>query len=318
LLRNKGKFIMNCLVTGGTGFIGINLVMKLLEQGNKVLVIDNLISSNTNTIEKLFPNKNLKFVKKDITSNISRLFKDIDVVYHMAALSGVRESVQYPDLWFKTNVVGTFNILEECRKQKITKIIMASSGSVIGEATPPLNENMPMKPISPYGASKACMEVYTTAYGSSYDMDVIALRFSNVYGPYSTLKISLVAKFIKHILNNEDILIYGDGTQTRDFIFVDDLISAIISCSRDDIKTNIFQVCSGVETSVNNVTTMILEIMREHGYVHKQIINIEPQVGDVKTNYADNSKIRSIVGWSPNTSLLDGLNKTISWFLKNI
>lgn len=308
---------MKCLVTGGTGFIGINLVIKLLEKGNEVFIIDNLINSNTEVIDSI-SNKNLKFINKDITSNISRFFKNIDVVYHMAALSGVRESVQYPDLWFKTNVVGTFNILEECRKNKIKKIIMASSGSVIGNTTPPLNEDMPMKPISPYGASKACMEVYTTAYGYSYDMDIVSLRFSNVYGPYSALKTSLVAKFIKHILNNEEILIYGDGKQTRDFIFVDDLISAIIKCSSEEVKTNIFQVCSGIETSVNEITSLILELMRDKGFSHKQLINIEAQVGDVKTNYADNSKIKRLIGWKPQINLNSGLDKTISWFLSRL
>lgn len=309
---------MRCIVTGGCGFVGINLTKKLLDLGHEVIVLDNLIVGVLDNLTRVCGDyKNLTFLEYDLSEeNDDKIFDGCDVIYHLAGMSGVRESIKFPDVWFKNNVVGTFNVLESARKYNIKNIVMASSSASIGDALPPIHEEMHMKPISPYGASKGFMELYTTAYYHSYGMNVSALRFSNVYGPNSTLKISLVAKFIRKILSNETINIYGSGEQTRDFIFVDDLTDAIYLASTKDVGGNIFQISTGVETSVNEATKIICEIVRKYGYSVPKIVNTDPALGDIMTNYATNEKAKRILGWNPKIDIKTGIEKTVLWFIE--
>lgn len=307
---------MKYLITGGCGFIGINLAMKLLKSGNEVLVVDNLsVGSLSELMKTCSKYDKFSFVNFDITNVDDTLYRECDIIYHMAAMSGVRESVLYPDVWFKNNVIGTFNVLEAARKYNIKNVVMASTGAAVGEAHPPITEELHMKPISPYGASKGCMELYATAYYNSYDLNIISLRFSNVYGPHSTLKTSLVAKLIKKIISREEINIYGTGEQTRDFIYVKDLVEAIQLSSKKDIGGEVFQICSGTETSVNAITKIICNSMKKRGYKIPIINYTPPVVGDVFTNYADNSKAKTMLGWTPKVQLEDGIEETINWFL---
>lgn len=308
---------MKCIVTGGCGFVGINLVEYLLKLGHDVIAIDNLsVGSLTELKETCDKYDNFLFLNFDITDSNNEVYKGADIIYHLAAMSGVRESVLYPDVWFKNNVIGTFNVLEVARKYEIKNVVMASTGAAVGDAPPPITEDMHMKPISPYGASKGCMELYTTAYYHSYNMNVVSLRFSNVYGPHSTLKTSLVAKFIKKIINREEINIYGSGDQTRDFINIKDLIKAIQLSASKNVGGEIFQICTGIKVSVNDITKMICNIMKEKGFDIPKINYTEPVVGDLFTNYADNKKAKTILSWSPNVTLENGLRETIDWFLR--
>jgi UDP-glucose 4-epimerase len=233
-------------------------------------------------------------------------------------MSGVRESIEKPDVWFKNNVVGTFNILEIARKYNIKKVVMAASSACIGDTLPPIHEEIHMKPISPYGASKGCKELYTTAYFHSYGMDVTALRFSNVYGPHSTIKVSLVAKFIRKILSGENLNIYGSGNQTRDFVYVKDLLDALQLAASKNVGGEIFQISTGVEMSVNEMTTLICEEMKKYDFEIPLINYTDPAVGDIMTNYADNSKAKSMLGWSPKVDVKEGLKQTIEWFIREV
>jgi len=311
---------MKCLVTGACGFIGINLTEDLLKKGHEVIGVDNFIVGKLDELYNTcghFEKFKFKFFDFSRRYSDESMFDDIDVIYHLGGMSGVRESVARPDVWFVNNVVGTFNILEIARKYDIKNVVIASSGSAVGEADPPIHEELPTKPLSPYGASKGCKELFTFAYYYSYGMNVSALRFSNVYGPHSTIKISLVGKFIRKILKGESINIYGDGEQTRDFIYVKDLINAVQASGEKNIGGEVFQVCTGTEVSVNEITKMICDKMRSIGYEIPEINNTDPAIGDVKTNYADNTKAKTMLDWRPQVNLHDGLEETIRWFIED-
>jgi len=316
---------MNFIVTGGYGFVGINLVKDLKEENdNTIFVLDNLQVGSFDEFKKEFHNvKNVIPIKFDIADEsfydlYANIFVGVDAIFHLGGMSGVRESIQYPDVWFKNNVVGTFNILEAARKNNIKNVVMASSSAAVGNADPPIHENMKMTPISPYGASKGFMELYASAYFHSYDMNVSALRFSNVYGPHSTLKVSIVAKFIRQILNGEKLQIYGSGEQTRDFIYVSDLISALKAAVNVKCGGETFQICTGVETSVNQITTIICEKMKHYGYKDIDIEHTDPALGDILTNYSTNEKAKCNLKWFPQVKLNEGLDNTIGWFINGV
>jgi len=309
---------MNCLVTGACGFIGINLVKKLLEDGHNVTGIDNFIVGTFDELNRTCKNfKNFKFYNFDFSRRYcdESIFECIDVIYHLGGMSGIRPSIKTPDIWFNNNVIGTFNILELARKYYTTNVVIASSSACLGDVDPPMHEEMVMNPISPYGASKGCKELYAKAYSYSYGMNISALRFSNVYGPHSTIKVSLVAKFIRKILLGEQLNIYGDGTQTRDFIYVDDLIDAIISAGSKNVGGEVFQISTRVETSVNEMTEIICQGMMKEGYKIPRIEYTEPVLGDIQTNFADNSKAKKILKWEPKIEIKEGVKNTIEWFI---
>ena len=308
---------MKCLVTGSAGFIGINLCKTLLDQGYDVTGIDNFCASIPHEMMKYcngYPN--FHFHEIDFAENgRSFVFKNIDVIYHLGGMSGVRESILYPEVWFKNNVIGTFNILEKARTYDIPKVVIASSSASVGDTESPVNETKPMKPISPYGASKGFKELYASAYYHAYDIKANALRFSNVYGPHSTIKISLVAKFIRKIIKGEEINIYGSGKQTRDFIYVGDLINAIIATANSDVGGETFQICTFKETSVNEMTAKICEVMRRYGFEIPKINYTPPAKGDILTNYSDNWKAKQLLKWEPCIDIKNGLEETIKWFV---
>lgn len=315
---------MKYIVTGGCGFVGINLVKDLIKENHDVVVLDNLKVGSFDDFKREFRGeKNVIPIKFDIAEEsfydlYSDFFKGIDAIFHLGGMSGVRESIQFPDVWFKNNVVGTFNILEAARKNNIRNVVMASSSAAVGNAEPPIHEDMKTRPISPYGASKGFMELYASAYFYSYGMNVSALRFSNVYGPYSTLKVSIVAKFIRQILNGEKLEIYGSGEQTRDFIYVGDLIEALKVASKVNCGGEIFQICTGVETSVNEITKLIIDKMNDFGYKNILVEHTDPAAGDILTNYSSNKKAKEILNWHPTIQLNEGLDNTISWFIDGV
>ena len=311
---------MNCLVTGAAGFIGINLCEKLLHNGCNVTGIDNFITSTSDELMKICGNyDNFNFHEIDFSEeNNESIYKNIDVIYHLGGMSGVRESILYPQIWFINNVVGTFKVLEGARDAGIKKVIIASSSASIGNADPPICEDMSMHPISPYGATKGVKELYASAYYHSYNIDAVALRFSNVYGPHSTIKTSLVAKFIRKILKGEEINIYGSGEQTRDFIYVYDLINAMISASKEDVGGEVLQISTCIETSVNEMTANICNIMKKQGFDIPKINYTDPAEGDIMINYADNTKAIQMLKWKPYIDIKNGLEETIRWFINEV
>ncbi len=218
----------------------------------------------------------------------------------------------------EANVIGTFNMLEAARRKHVKKFIFGSSGATIGEVEPPIHEEKVPRPVSPYGASKLAGEAYCSAYFRTFGIKTVSLRFGNVYGPLSKHKNSVVAKFFKQAFSGETLEIYGDGNQTRDFIYIDDLIQAIILSVKSDVGGKVFQIATYKETTVNEIANKIKNIMENKIGKKVSIVHGQSRLGDVKRNYSDISKAKRILGFSPEFDLDKGLRNTFEYFrLKN-
>jgi UDP-glucose 4-epimerase len=302
------------LVTGGAGFIGANLVRLLLRHGWSVIVLDNFSSGRREYLDGL----PVQVVEGDILDRdlVTELVPSCNSVIHLAAQTGVPGSLANPRRDCELNVVGTLNVLEACRLSKTEggrespRFIFASSNAPLGRQNPPATEEKAPLPISPYGASKMAGEAYCLAYHGSWGIETIVLRFGNVYGPFSLHKNSVVAKFAKDILCQERISVNGDGRQTRDFIYVGDLCSAILVALESDISGEVFQIATGIETSIQD---LLLQFMKITG--RKFNADFTPaRPGDVMKNYSEISKVKRMLDWEPRTPLDRGLLETWNWF----
>jgi len=323
---------MNWLITGGCGFLGTALISKILQEGvQNIRVLDNLSTGTKNDLSAVTnfveiegryvkqPPKGVELVVGDIVDEKLALevVKGCDVIVHFAANTGVGPSVEDPRSDMVTNVIGTFNYLEAARIKNIKRFVFASSGAPAGEVDPPIHEELPPHPVSPYGASKLAGEGYCSAYSKTFGIDTVCLRFGNVYGPGSIHKASVVAKFIKLALSGKALEVYGDGLQTRDFIFIDDLIDAVLrSATLEGIGGEVFQIATNKETTVGEMSEQLIDSLKKVGVENIKLINREERLGDVKRNFSDISKAQKMLGWSPNYELEDGLTKTINYFLK--
>jgi len=320
----------NWLITGGCGFIGVNLVDKLLREFPQVniRILDNLSVGTRDDLKEVCEFQEI-FTQdiKDTPKGIELLVGDIkdyeiclkackgvEVVVHLAASTGVPQSVENPRRDMEMNVLGTFNMLEASRQQEVEKFIFASSGAPLGEVEPPIHEEIAPKPVSPYGASKLSGEAYCSAYYRSFGLKTIALRFGNVYGPRSKHKASVVAKFFKNALNEKPLEIYGDGKQTRDFIYIDDLLQAIFLAVKADVGGEIFQIATYRETTVNEIAEKIKGLVEEVTTKKVEVIYSSPRPGDVKRNYSDITKAKKILGYEPFYDVDRGLRKTFEYF----
>lgn len=300
------------LVTGGCGFIGANLVPMLMEKGYHVRILDNLSKGSKEYIK----DSNVNIQEGDIRDEtiVSNALIGIDVVIHLAAYGSVVESVLDPVENFDINTKGTFTVLNACRKANIKQVIFSSTGgALIGNAKPPVNEQSVPKPISPYGSSKLCCEAYCSSFSSSYDMNITALRFANVIGPISSHKKGAVTAFMKAIINNIPIQIYGDGKATRDFLFVTDLCSGIIKALDKKLPGfNPIHLASGREVSVTELAKLIISIA---GKSDHSINYHDKRIGEVERNFANYDLAKELLEFEPEHSLEDGLKKTWLWFL---
>lgn len=322
---------MNWLITGGCGFLGTSLIRRLQrEGGHHIRVVDNLSTGGrkdlagvcsfqevqSNSIDG--PPRGVELVVGDILdeSLALRVAQGVDVIVHLAANTGVGPSVEDPRADCLANVIGTLNYLEAARHKGVKRFIFASSGAPAGEVEPPIHEELPPHPVSPYGASKLAGEGYCSAYYRSFGIDTVALRFGNVYGPGSVHKSSVVAKFIRRALDGQPLEIYGDGTQTRDFIYIDDLVEAmVLAATRAGVGGETYQIASNRETTVGEMTELLVEVLKDKGIDGVRIVNAETRVGDVKRNYSDITKARLRLGWQPAVDLHAGLITTVDYFL---
>jgi UDP-glucose 4-epimerase len=241
--------------------------------------------------------------------------KDMDVIVHLAANTGVGPSVENPRLDCVTNIIGTLNYLEAARHNKVKRFVFASSGAPVGECTPPIHEELPAHPVSPYGASKLAGEGYCSAYYRTFGVETVSLRFGNVYGPLSGHKNSAVAKFIRQAINGETLEIYGDGKQTRDFIYIGDLVRAVrLATSVEGIGGEVFQIATNAETTVGELAELLIPILRQSGIESVNVNHSSPRLGDVMRNFSDTTKARRVLGWKAETNLNIGLQKTIDWY----
>jgi len=322
----------NWVVTGGCGFIGSSLVKKILKRnvGDSVRVVDNFSFGNLSALESCdykllspndivgWDNNVVNVFQGDILDQelSIKVCEGADFIVHLAANTGVAPSVADPRMDCTTNVIGVFNYLEAAREHKVKRFVFASSGAPVGEVIPPIHEEIVPHPVSPYGASKLCGEAYCSAYYKTYGVETVALRFGNVYGPGSAHKSSVVAKFMNEILDGKELTIYGDGTQTRDYIYLNDLINAVVlSTEVKNIGGEVFQIATNTETTLNELTDCISKVVGEKGFSLPRIHFTEKRLGDVLRNFSDTSKANNVLGWRQTVKLEDGLRTTFEYFL---
>ncbi len=305
---------MKYLVTGGAGFIGSNIVEELVKKNEDVVVVDNLVTGRYDNIKKF--EYDVRFVKCDIRNlkKLKILIKDCDYVLHQAALGSVLRSIRNPEMTVDTNVIGTLNVLLASKDANIKKVVFASSSSVYG-GVPKIckKESMTPKPLSPYAASKLSGENICSSFRESYELEIICLRYFNVYGPRqdpSSKYAAVIPKFLCQVSNDKQPTIYGDGTQTRDFTFVKDVVRANLVATKSNVKWGVFNVAGGKRTSVNNLAEKIIKL-RGSGV---KPVHLPERKGDVKHAYADIGKAQELLKFKPKYSLDKGLKITIKSF----
>lgn len=299
----------NVLITGGAGFIGRHLADHLTErEGVAVTVFDNESLGDRRYLDLT----KLRFIRGDLRepSELRTAVAGQDIVIHLAADTRVIESIENPRRNFECNVIGTFELLEFCRELGVRRVVAASTGgAILGDVTPPVHEGIAPQPTSPYGASKLMLEGYLSAFSQSYGLSTCALRFSNIYGPRSLHKGSVVAHFYKRILAGEPLVVYGDGQQTRDFLYVDDLVDCVWTAAESDAQ-GAYQLGSGTPTSVNQ----LLETMRT--VTGRDLVPAYEnfRAGEVRDTWCDTGKAHDSFGFAPATTLEEGLRYTWDWF----
>jgi len=310
----------NVLVTGGAGFIGSHTVEKLLKEGHFVVSLDNLdpyYDSNLKkrNIEIFRDNENYVFIEGSILDKYSlqKVIEDnsIEYVIHQAAQAGVRISVQNPRKPAKINTEGTLNLLEASRESRVKKVVNASSSSVYGKAVElPFKETSPNIPVSPYGVSKLASEHYCRIFNEIYDLPTTSLRYFTVYGPRMRPDLAISIFTIK-ALANEPIEIFGDGSFTRDFTYVEDIANGTVMAMESDRSNGeIFNIGGAHRISINELAERIIKLTGSES----KIIHSERQKGDAEHTWADISKAKEILGWSPVVDIDEGLMRYIKWW----
>ena len=302
------------LITGGAGFIGSNLVDALIDQGHEVLVVDNL---STGRKENLNPKA--KFFELDLTDKkLIKVFKSEkpEIVFHEAAQIDVRKSVADPVWDAKQNILSSVNLLENCKNFGVEKVIFASTGGAIYGDTDqiPRPESHLEQPISPYGIAKLTIEKYLHYYHQVFGLPYIALRYSNVYGPRQNSKgeAGVVAIFCDKLLSGQPPVIHGDGRQTRDYVYVSDVVKANLMALKSD-KIGIYNIGTSIETDVNKISELIKDnIGTEIDFTHG-----EAKAGEQQRSCIDYGKAKNELDWKPSVNLVKGIKKTVDWF-KNL
>jgi UDP-glucose 4-epimerase len=313
-MRLKDKKV---LVTGGAGFIGSHLVDSLIGEGCHVTVIDNLTNGKPENLEQHKNNGCFKFILGDINNppTLAEALKEVGIVFHLACL-GVRHSIKYPIENHRVNAEGTLRVLQKSYEAGVTKFIYCSSSEVYGSAEyVPMTEDHPTRPSTVYGAGKLAGEAYTRAYHKTYGLKTVIVRPFNTYGPRSHHEGDageMIPKSVVRALNAESILIFGDGSQTRDYTYVEDIARGIReAATQDEIIGLTLNIGSDSEISVKKIAEMILEITEKST---SKIKYLEKRPGDVLRLYACSTAFKKIAGWKPSVSFKEGLLKTIRWF----
>jgi UDP-glucose 4-epimerase len=299
------------LVTGGAGFIGSALVRRLTTSGSSVRVLDNLSIGHRAYIA----GQRCELMVGELADPavVQSALDGCDAVVHLAARAGIPDSVTDPLGTFEANVAQTVHLLEAARGAGVRRFVLASSNAVLGPHVPPADESVLARPASPYGASKLAGEAYLAAYAATYGMATCSLRFSNAYGPRSLHKRSVVAAWIRAALADAPLTVFGDGEQTRDFVHVDDLASAIaatLAAPEDRVAGGVLQVGTGHETTINELAATLERVVLRPVSVHH-----EPErAGDILRNSSRVDLAAERIGWRSAVSLEDGLRGTVDWF----
>jgi len=313
---------MRLFITGGCGFIGANLCEYLLSKGGfELRVLDNLSIGRQEYLERVQRRTGgkVELIRGDVRDReiVDGAVKWADAVVHLAAKTSVVDSLRAPEEVFQVNVMGTINLLEACRRHGVGRFVFASSNAAVGEQEPPIDEKKVPAPLSPYGASKLAGEALCSAYFGSYGIKAIVLRFANVYGPYSDHKTSVVAKFIRQAKNGEPLVIYGDGSQTRDFVHVRDVCQAIelsLSYEPKGASDLVFQIGSGVETTIRHLVELVQDVARTGGLKPPTMKFESPRPGEIVRNFSEIKRARNLLGYQPCVALEEGLREVWEYF----
>jgi UDP-N-acetylglucosamine 4-epimerase len=311
------------LVTGGCGFIGSNLVEYLLKHGaGKVRVLDNLLTGKMENIKPFLSHPNFEFVEGDIRDleACRGACEKIQFVSHQAALGSVPRSVKDPITSHDINSTGFLNILVGARYEKVKRIVYASSSSVYGDHPAlPKKENEEGNLLSPYAVTKKTNELYAAVFASTYNMEIIGLRYFNVFGPKQSPDgpyAAVIPLFMQSVLQNKPPFIDGDGNQTRDFTFVENAVQANIQallCKNETALNNVYNVAVGERISINDLFTMISELSG----IKINAVHRETRAGDIRNSLADVSKSKALLGYAPTVNIREGLRQTLDWFRQN-
>jgi len=308
---------MKVLVTGGAGFIGRWVVKKLLEH-HEVVALDNLSNSSEKNISEFHGKPNFRFMRGDILDkkSLNDAFKEVDLCIHLAAQVNVQESLDHPERAFENNIVGTYNVLEACRRND-EKIVFVGTCLIYDlTLSKPINEKHPIKPRSPYAGSKAAAEEMAISYYHSYGLPLVITRPFNTYGPYqkSNMEGGVVSIFTRRYLKGENLLVYGDGTQTRDMLYVEDCADFIVKAAfcEDAIGESI-NGGTGRDISINDLALMIC---RDETRI-KHVPHHHPQ-SEIRKLVCDYSKAEKLLGWKPETPLEEGIKRTVKWIRNEV
>lgn len=310
------------LVTGGAGFIGSHVVDALLSKGCRVIVVDNLSTGKLANLAHHTGNDNLVFIQSDIcdglfpaTHKLSSNWQNIDVVIHLAAQTSVVKSLSAPLADARANYIGTLQVMEYVRITGVRRMIFISSSAIYGEVIAvPISEGHQVSPLSPYGVHKFCGEVLMRYLHQTQGSSTIAFRLFNVYGPrqdpaspYS----GVISIFADRALTGASLVIYGDGSQSRDFVFVSDVANAITEAAvGDDVPSGVYNIGSGKETTINGLAQMIMDVAASRS----SVTYVDARPGDPHRSLADISQAAAMLNFRPRVALQDGLTETISWF----
>lgn len=299
----KGK---NIIVTGGAGFIGSHLVDRLSPQ-NKVIVLDNLFSGLLSNLER--SKDQITFIRGDVLDKalLKDIVAEVEFVFHMSAHVGNIRSIKAPYFDMDVNIRGMLNLLEACQNSNIKRLVYSSSGAIFGEAKYlPIDEEHPLNPESPYAVSKLAAEKYCFAFHKVHGVPTTALRYFNVYGPRQDTSeyANAISIFLSKIKDGQPLTIFGDGKQTRDFVFVEDVVTAnILAATQPAAVGEIFNIASGQESSIEQVIDIIKQVTARES----SVIYADSRAGEVRHSRANIEKARKLLGYSPETNLREGL-----------
>jgi UDP-glucose 4-epimerase len=314
MMKLQGK---KCLVTGGAGFIGSHLVDELMKRGCKVRILDNLVNGKLDNISYHFDNKNFEYIKGSVTDplDVERAMGEIDAVFHLACL-GVRHSITHPFENHRVNSEGSLFVLDSAYRENVERFVYCSSSEVYGTAKYiPMPESHPTFPCTVYGASKLAGEAYARAYNKTFGLATVIIRPFNTYGPRSHHERDageMIPKSIVRVLNGKPIVVFGDGTQTRDFTYVKDIASGLIAAAEcDEMIGKTLNIGSNFEISIKDLAYKIVELSSN------PLTKIEftpRRPGDVLRLWADPSRFMALCNWRAQTNFEDGIMKTIDFF----
>jgi UDP-glucose 4-epimerase len=306
---------MRILVTGGAGFIGSHLVRALVAHGEDVCVFDNLSAGTEANLEGLAAELIIDDIRN--ASAVMRAIKGVDIVFHLAAFVSVPASIENPIECYETNVMGSLNVLQAAQLAGVHRVVLASSAAVYGQRDEIVSENDAPVPVSPYAASKLSMEALAQMFTQAYGLETVCLRFFNVFGPRQSPDspyAAAIPRFTQDLIGKNQVTIFGDGTQTRDFIYIEDVVKGMLkACEVDGVAGEIFNLAGGKSISILELVDILHRFFPEA----KEPEHEPAREGDIRFSQADISKVRQALGYRPEVDVEEGLRRTVEWFRAN-